>query len=143
MKKSFWLRFKSSDAHTQVNIVCTFIVMIATIVYVIIAGFQLVAMNGQIEVMRGTLAETKRSGEQSTEQMWSAIGNINWMARTADESLHQAQHAFDAGIRANMQQLRDEQRPYIWPLRIEKRRIVRGEQMKWSVLVGNLGILPR
>jgi hypothetical protein len=36
--------------------------------------------------MNGTLAEARRSGEQSTKQMWQAVGNINWMARTMDQS---------------------------------------------------------
>jgi hypothetical protein len=40
----------------------------------------------QLSVMRGTLTEMKRSGEQSTEQVWSAVGNINWMAKSMDES---------------------------------------------------------
>jgi len=40
----------------------------------------------QLRVMQGQLDEMKRSGEQSTEQMWSAIGNINWMARSMDWS---------------------------------------------------------
>ncbi|MFZ2022610.1 MAG: hypothetical protein ACLPZY_00200 [Terracidiphilus sp.] len=38
----------------------------------------------QLHVMQGQLTEMKRSGEQSTEQMWSAIGNINWEARSMD-----------------------------------------------------------
>jgi hypothetical protein len=75
-----------SDAHTQVNVVCTILMMLATIAYAIIAGCQLAAMNGQLRVMRGTLAETRQSGRQSADQMSEAVGNINWMARTTDQS---------------------------------------------------------
>jgi glucose/arabinose dehydrogenase len=78
-RQSWWLRFKKSPAHTQVNIVCTAIIAIATVFYTFVAGFQLI-------VMRGTLSEMKRSGEESTQQMWSAINNINWLARSADWS---------------------------------------------------------
>lgn len=51
--------------------------------------------SGQLQVMRGTLAEMKRSGGTSADQLWQAIGNMNWMARTADGSLHQSQQAMD------------------------------------------------
>lgn len=60
--------------------------MLATIAYSVIAGFQLVAMNKQIAIMSGTLEEARRSGAQSTDQMWQAIGNVNWMARSVDQS---------------------------------------------------------
>ncbi len=52
----------------------------------IIGIIALIIYGRQLGVMHGTLAEMKRSGEQSTEQVWSAIGNINWMARTMDQS---------------------------------------------------------
>jgi hypothetical protein len=42
--------------------------------------------NGQLSVMRGTLTEMQRSGGDSTQQVWRAIDNLNWMARTADQS---------------------------------------------------------
>ncbi len=76
-RQSWLLRFRKSPAHTQANIVCTAIIALATVIYTCVAGFQLV-------VMRGTLSEMKRSGKQSTDQMWSAISNVNWMARSAD-----------------------------------------------------------
>ena len=86
MRQGWLRRFKQSDAHTQANIVCTVIIAIATVAYAFISARQLIAMRGQLEVMRGTLVEAQRSGEKSTEQMWQAIGNVNWMARTADQS---------------------------------------------------------
>ena len=86
MKQSWWRRFQSSHAHTQANIICTAVIMLATIAYVTIAGFQLESMNKQNAITDSTLAEMKRSGEQSTHQMWSAIGNMNWIARSMDIS---------------------------------------------------------
>lgn len=38
---NWWQRFRRSSAHTQANIVCSFIVMFATIAYVIVATCQL------------------------------------------------------------------------------------------------------
>jgi hypothetical protein len=94
-KQSWLLRFRKSPAHTQANIVCTAIIALATVVYTCVAGFQL-------GVMRGTLSEMKRSGEQSTNQMWAAIDNVNWLARSADWSQKVAQQQASATV-AEMQ----------------------------------------
>jgi hypothetical protein len=48
--------------------------------------------------MRQTLGEMKRSGDIATNQLWQAIGNMNWMARAADGSVHQAQEALRATL---------------------------------------------
>ncbi|MGB6973931.1 MAG: hypothetical protein WBD67_04530 [Terracidiphilus sp.] len=91
---NWWQRFKRSDAHTQANIVCTAIIMLATIAYAFISARQLATM-------RDTLAEMKRSGEQSTQQVWSAIGNLNWMARSTDQSQKVSQKSIEAIIKQN------------------------------------------
>lgn len=101
---NWWQRFKRTDAHTQANIVCTAIIMLATIAYTIIAGWQLATM-------RNTLAEMKRSGEQSAEQVWSAIGNINWMARSMDLSQKSTKNA----VQAIQEQMRLDQRAWVGP----------------------------
>jgi hypothetical protein len=54
--------------------------------------------SGQLKVMQGTLTEMKRSGGSATWQMWEAIGNINWLAKTMDASQKQAQMALEASI---------------------------------------------
>ncbi|HTS47645.1 MAG TPA: hypothetical protein VMH05_06860 [Bryobacteraceae bacterium] len=46
--------------------------------------------NGQLAVMRGTLEEVKRSGQESTQQVWRAIENINWLAREMNYARDQA-----------------------------------------------------
>jgi hypothetical protein len=37
--------------------------------------------------MRRTLSEMQRSGQSATNQMWQAIENVNWLARTMKNSL--------------------------------------------------------
>jgi hypothetical protein len=86
MKQGWVRRFRESPPHTQTNIVCTAIIMVATVAYAIVAGLQLSAIRGQLEVMRGALSDSQRSGETTTNQIWQAVGNVNWMARTADQS---------------------------------------------------------
>lgn len=117
---TFWQRFKRSTAQTQVNIVCTALVMLATIAYAIIAGFQLVALNGQIALMQGTLEEQKRSGEQSTQQLWAAIGNLNWAARSADwqqkvskKSAEDATQQSTKALKTTITNARNDMRAYI------------------------------
>jgi hypothetical protein len=61
----------------------------------VIAGFQLSAIKQQISIMDGALTETKRSGEQSTEQMWRAIDGIHWMAQSMDWSQKSTKLAMD------------------------------------------------
>ena len=102
---NWWQRFRRTDAHNQANIVCTGIIMLTTIAYTLIAGRQLATMHG-------TLIEMKRSGEQSTEQMWSAIGNMNWMARSMDWSQKVSQRGVDASVNA----LEQEQRAWVGPV---------------------------
>ena len=55
----------------------------------------------QFVIMYGTLAEMKRSGEQSTDQIWRAIENLNWMARSADSSQKSTQTAVENSDRQN------------------------------------------
>lgn len=120
MKRSWWQRFKSSSAHTQANIVCTIVMAIATCAYAFIAGRQLILINRQVGIMQGALDETKRSGEQSTQQMWSAVGNINWMARSMDWSQKEAQRSIELSeqensktLNASVEAFHTTQRPYV------------------------------
>lgn len=49
----------------------------------------------QLSVMSGTLAEARRSGQQSTEQVWRAIDNLNWAARSMDAAVKESKQQFD------------------------------------------------
>lgn len=71
-------------------------------VQVILAGIGIGALciySGQLKVMRGTLTEMQRSGAQSTDQVWQAIGNLNWMARSSDWAQKQSQLATERSDR--------------------------------------------
>jgi hypothetical protein len=67
---NWWQRFKRSSAHTQANIACTAIIMLATIAYSVIAFFQLRAMRGQIVESNTSLLQTlgKMQAQVEAEQ---------------------------------------------------------------------------
>jgi hypothetical protein len=94
--------------------------MVATIAYAVIAGFQLASLNRETEIMQGTLAEMKRSGEQSTKQMWSAIDNINWMARSMDwnqkvskQGIESSEKQSKSTLQASIDQFHVDQRAWL------------------------------
>lgn len=74
-----------------------------TIAIVLIYRGQLSKMTDQLTVMQGTLEEAQRSGRQSTEQVWRAIDNLNWAARSMDLAQKQAQASSD-GTLARMEE---------------------------------------
>ena len=87
---------------------------------VLVGAFAVAIYGGQLAVMRGTLAEMQRSGEQSTTQMWSAIGNINWMARSMDWSQKVGKKAMESSeqqsqkaLQAAIDQFRLDQRAWV------------------------------
>lgn len=59
----------------------------------------------QLGVMRGTLEQMKQSSAEATNQVWQAIGNVNWMARSMDGSQKQAQQAMETGDRRSLEAL--------------------------------------
>lgn len=67
----------------------------------VIGIWALTIYHGQQTVMQGQLNEMKRSGEQSTKQMWSAIGNINWLAHSMDLSEKQSERSLGAALDQN------------------------------------------
>lgn len=86
-----WIKRKASEAHLAdwFMVFFTLIIAGATITYTVYA-------RRQWRVMSGTLDEMKTSGAQATQQAWSAINNLNWMARTGDYSRQQGKTAVDA-----------------------------------------------
>lgn len=80
-----------------------------TLVIAAAAWAQYRVTQGQLIVMQGQLDEGKRSGQIATQQMWSAIGNMNWMATTTDESLKQAGRAIEESRKRSIA----DQRPYV------------------------------
>jgi hypothetical protein len=152
-RESFWLRFRKSPPHTQANIVCTALIMVATFAYAIIAGCQLI-------VMHGTLGQMQRSGDQATQQMWSAIGNINWIARSMDWSQKTTQNGLEASekqsrdaIKATQEQMRLDERAWVGagspsitlntasPIKIETRVAILGKSPAVDIR-SRLGMRP-
>jgi hypothetical protein len=76
-----------------IQAVFTILLFIATIVYAVYARKQWQVMDKQLAVMQ-------QSSEQSTEQVWKAIDNINWMARSEDWS----QKTMQSGMGAQAEQ---------------------------------------
>lgn len=89
----------------------------------VLAGVGVVAASiygCQLSVMRGQLQEMKRSGEQSTDQVWKAIGNINWEARSMDWSQKVSQQGINGSaaqaqqsLGATQAQMRLDQRAWV------------------------------
>jgi hypothetical protein len=89
-------------------------------VLVIVGIGAVLVYRGQLNVMRGTLAEMQRSGQQSTDQVWQAIGNINWMAKSMDGSTKQSQQSMEASdkqsnraLNASVDASRNDQRAWL------------------------------
>jgi hypothetical protein len=74
------------------------IIAVATVAYAIVAGFQLHAINGQLKVMSDALDETHRTNQATTNQMWQAVGNINWEARSMDLSQKSTKKAMEEEV---------------------------------------------
>ncbi len=68
---------------------------VTAVIYAVTALFILL----QWHTMEQTLTEMKSSGATATKQLWDAIGNMNWMARTADGALRQTRESMAAGDR--------------------------------------------
>jgi hypothetical protein len=112
--------WRSASPITKVTSWCTAMVAICTLVACLISVLQLNRMKDQNEIMQGTLDEQKRSGEQSTDQVWKAIGNINWMARSADLSQKVTKETAEASgiqsgkaLNASIDNFHQDQRPWL------------------------------
>jgi hypothetical protein len=76
--------------------------------------------NGQLGVMRDTLRVMKSSSDTNTEQVWRAISNLNWLARTMDGNLKEAQRSETesrkqarAALNASIEASRNDQRAWV------------------------------
>lgn len=92
----------------------------ATFCTIAVGIWQASIYHAQLTAMQGQLDEMKRTGEQSTEQTWSAIGNINWMARSADWSQKESKLGIESSERQSKAELdatianfRQEQRAWL------------------------------
>jgi hypothetical protein len=102
----------------------------------------------QLTAMRGQLDEMKRSGATSTDQMWRAVGNINWLAQSMDLSQKSTKRAMGDQTKAQLRaanvaakQLEDFENVQAAHLTIENISGVReaGNNWKVSFILANRG----
>ena len=97
----WWQRFKKSSAHTQANVVCTILIMVATIAYAVTAWRQLAAINAQI-VQAGKDSEKSRQQFMVQIQHFDASLGVNeTQIGKLDASIQQSKRLADATEQAN------------------------------------------
>lgn len=112
-RKKFRNAWRSASPITKGSFYMTAGIAVATIVYAVVAVFQLDAMHSTLGVM-------KTSSDESSRQMWSAIDNMNWMARSMDWSQKTTKRGIEAStqqsqmsLQASIDQFNLAQRPWI------------------------------
>jgi hypothetical protein len=131
-----WTRFhrkvKDIGIHDWITLVAAVCVAIATIFYTRYAS-------GQLDTMRQTLEEMKRSGQQTTDQANRVIANMNWLASSMDGSLKEAQRALDASIADSKNVLR----PYVYVSKLNLLKpVVEGKAIQAEAELLNSGRTP-
>ncbi|MGA9354959.1 MAG: hypothetical protein WBV46_14810, partial [Terriglobales bacterium] len=96
----FTTPFWTDGKRVALSLIFDFLLLIATSVYTLFASKQWQTMRDQVGIMQGTLEEQRRSGRESTNQIWQAIGNLNWSARSSDLE----QKATESGIKGSQRQ---------------------------------------
>ena len=91
-------RFQRSSAHTQANIVCTVLIMVATIAYSIIAGRQLTKMSGQLDSMNRTYDEIHKQTKAAQWSEYMACLNAQATQATFIQSQNSARDSHAATI---------------------------------------------
>lgn len=100
--KKFRNSWRAASPITKGSFYMTAGIAAATIAYAITAIFQLIAMHSTLKTM-------KTSSDESSQQIWSAIGNMNWLARSADLSQKSTQESVDDNRKAAA----EDRRPWI------------------------------
>jgi hypothetical protein len=97
-----------------------FITVLATVAIAVLTFFYVRYSRAQWTVMSDTLRQAEQSSQQSTNQVWQAIGNINWMARSMDWSQKGTQAAIEHSDRlakraldASVAQAKLDRRPWV------------------------------
>jgi hypothetical protein len=111
--ETFHERLKKVGFHDWVMLAATITIAISTTLYTVYA-------HGQLDTMQKTLAEMRRSGIAATDQMWQAVGNINWLARSMNSALSQNTDAMESSekkakeaMEVTRHAFQVDQRPYI------------------------------
>lgn len=85
-RRSWWHRFRSSSAHTQANIVCTVLIMLATFAYATIAYLQWRAMNSQLTQMTKQ-ADISDRALKTADRPWMGVEKVT-IVLTQDQPAH-------------------------------------------------------
>jgi hypothetical protein len=149
-RRSWWQRFKLSSAHTQANIVCTILIMIATVGYAMIAAFQLKAMSGQLDQLRGSSTQTDKLislYQQQLAQVTRQAGNTERLAIAAGDQAVAAKTSADtaqSSLRATIDNFHQEQRAWVGvsTLGIPGGTLAEGNTVSAIVTISNLGRTP-
>jgi len=95
-------------------------------VAVLIALGVLIINGCQLSVIKQQLIDTESSSSQTTDQIWRAIGNLNWSARSADWNQKVAQTGMEdsatnsrMALQATIDNFHQEQRAWVGPQHLE------------------------
>jgi hypothetical protein len=99
--QSFTAKWNRVSLPNKLTVGCTFLITVATVWYAVTAQRQLKAMEDQLALTRQALLDAQHSSTLATDQTWQAIGNVNWMARTLEGSLHQTREAMETSEKQN------------------------------------------
>lgn len=88
--QSFLARWKKVSLPNKLTVLCTFIIAVATIWYSVTAHNQLAAMQKQLNIASKALDDAEHGNVIATDQIWKAIGNINWLAKEMMNAVNQA-----------------------------------------------------
>lgn len=77
----------------------------------------------------------------------AAIGELNTrkqlvIAQKQADAAEKAAIEAAASLKATARQFREQERPYLWPIKMEQFRMVKGEQIRWNIFIGNYGRSP-
>lgn len=112
MNQSFVARWKKVSLPNKLTVMCTAVIAIATVLYVC-ASFR------QLSKMEATLTEMRTDRQGSTDQANQVIGNMNWLARTMENSLRESNKQSREALEASIVAARNDQRAWIGVTRID------------------------
>jgi hypothetical protein len=88
--KGIW---KNTSTANRIIAISALVSAISTLAYAAITFATLSTLGQQLTILRTQIDIMRRSSDIATDQMWQAIGNVNWMAREMDSALMQNKSA--------------------------------------------------
>jgi hypothetical protein len=145
MKKSWWQRFRSSNAHTQANIICTILIMVATIAYAVIAARQLGAMKSQIGEMRRNSEDASRQFQVQLKHFDAGLGRSDQLAKHAAEQAGASQQlaiTAQGSLKVTTNNFREDQRAWLAVVDVQGSKPEAGQPFTNKVEVRDTGRTP-